>query len=75
MRPATAAGLIVVALNPAPAFAQTAPSISNTDLARESENPVTLLATLPLRYLPAERRLGAHRAYQAPGHFAAAEEA
>jgi hypothetical protein len=48
-----AAGLTAVAaLCTGQALAQSAISISNTELAKESQNPLTLVTTLPLRYEP-----------------------
>src|SRR5271170_604581 len=46
------AGLAVAAFCTGQALAQSATPMSNTDLAKEAENPLTLVTTLPLRYEP-----------------------
>lgn len=47
-----AAGLPVAVLYTGQALARSAIPMSNTDLAKEVENPLTLVTTLPLRYEP-----------------------
>lgn len=47
-----AAGFIVLAFCGGQALAQSATPLSNTELAKESQNPLTLVATLPLQYEP-----------------------
>jgi hypothetical protein len=43
-------GVVVVALCGGQSWAQSEVVVSNTDLAKESQSPVTLVTTLPLRY-------------------------
>jgi hypothetical protein len=50
MKLCVAMGLTIAVLCGEPAMAQLEATVSNTDLAKESENPVTRMNTLPLRY-------------------------
>jgi hypothetical protein len=53
--------VLALALHSSPSLAQPATLLSNTELAKESQNPVTLMMTLPLRY-EAEFKDGAYNA-------------
>jgi hypothetical protein len=50
METRTAAALAIAALWSSQSLAQSASPLSNTELSKETENPVTRLMTLPLRY-------------------------
>ena len=50
METRTVAALAIAALWSSQSLAQSASPLSNTELSKETENPVTRLMTLPLRY-------------------------